>query len=76
MEWAILSAGCAAFGLAMHGLSEWQNAKTRASIAELKCDLLERQNSLIAPLGSEVAAMGARMEALSDEVHFLRQAQT
>lgn len=83
MEWAIVSAGCAVIGLIVHGWDSWQNAKTRAAIAELKVEIIDRQKTesertrdLIAPLGTEVAAMGARLDALSGEVHYLRGAES
>lgn len=72
MEWAAVSAICAVAGLVLHVLSDRQNAKTRASIAELKCELVERQHDEIAPLREDVAAMGARVEALAGQAYLRR----
>lgn len=79
MQWGILSAACTVLSLIVHALSEWQNAKTRAAILELKVSVLqeqkqesERLDGKLDPLCTDVAAMGARLNSIESEVGYLR----
>lgn len=82
MQWTLVSAACAVIGLVCHALSEWQNIKTRAAIAELKVDLIDRLNKegerardAITPLAMEAAKAHGRLDALESEVTYLRSSR-
>lgn len=82
VQWGIVSACCAVLGLALHVLSEWSNAKTRAAIAELKTELVDRLNAQrehsdqkISALETGAAALATRQEFLEDDLKELHARQ-
>lgn len=82
MNWGIVSAACAVLGFVLHALSEWQNTRTRAAVAELKVWVCDRQSieserfrDLVTPLGTDVARVGARLDAVERDVGLLQTAR-